>query len=124
MIWVHKDVQFQELETGSRDLVAVFVKTEDQVIAAMSAYIEWKTSEEDVELKNAIEKVEEVIRKARLTTTEAVEILITGDFNRHDQLWGGDGIGRTWRQGEGTPIIDMMAEHGPSFLAKTSVNQL
>jgi len=111
MIWVHKDVQFQELKTGSRDVAAVMIKAGDETILAISVYVEAKTSEEDVELGRAVAKIEGVIQEARRASTETVEILVTGDFNRHDQLWGGDAIGSTQRQGEGTPIIDMMAEH-------------
>jgi len=111
MIWVHKDVQFQELETGSRDAVAVMIKVGGEAIVALSVYVGNKTNEEDVKLKKAIENIEKVIQEARRASTEAVEILVTGDFNRHDQLWGGDAVARTPRQGEGTPIIDMMAEH-------------
>jgi hypothetical protein len=111
MIWVHKDMQFQELETGSRDAVAVMIKVGGETIVALSVYVGKKTNEEDVKLKNAIENIDKVIQEARQASTEAVEILVTGDFNRHDQLWGGDAVARTPRQGEGTPIIDMMAEH-------------
>jgi hypothetical protein len=41
--------------------------------------------------------------------------VIVGDFNRHDQLWGGDDV--SWeRQGEADPIIDLMNEHTLSSL--------
>ncbi|KAJ6105184.1 hypothetical protein N7523_010258 [Penicillium sp. IBT 18751x] len=35
--------------------------------------------------------------------------MIVGDFNRHDQLWGGDDVSLT-RQGEADPIINLMSE--------------
>jgi endonuclease/exonuclease/phosphatase family metal-dependent hydrolase len=40
-----------------------------------------------------------------------MDIVLVGDFNHHDQHWGGNEItGR--RQGEAGPIIDLMDEHG------------
>jgi hypothetical protein len=39
----------------------------------------------------------------------AVEVVIGGDFNRHDQLWGGDDVSLV-RQGEADRIIDLMSE--------------
>jgi hypothetical protein len=43
--------------------------------------------------------------------------MIMGDFNRHDQLWGGDEVSSA-RQGEADPIIDLMNEFGLSSLLK------
>lgn len=39
-----------------------------------------------------------------------LELLICGDFNRHDQLWGGDLVYSSQRSGEGAPIIDFMED--------------
>ena len=38
-----------------------------------------------------------------------------GDFNRHDQLWGGDEI-QLEQQGEADPIVDLMNEYGLASL--------
>lgn len=35
---------------------------------------------------------------------------MAGDFNRHDQLWGGDVIAHTARQGEASEVINLMQE--------------
>ena len=86
MIWVHKDIQFQELRTGSQDVAAVMIKVGVETIVAISVYIERKTSEEDVELGRTVAKIDEVIQEARRALTEKVEILVTGDFNRYNQL--------------------------------------
>jgi endonuclease/exonuclease/phosphatase family metal-dependent hydrolase len=37
--------------------------------------------------------------------------MLVGDFNRHDQLWGGDEVSAD-RQGEADPIIELMSDHG------------
>ena len=43
--------------------------------------------------------------------------MIVGDFNHHDQLWGGDDVSLV-RQGEADPIIDLMNEFALSSLLK------
>ena len=40
------------------------------------------------------------------------ELVIAGDFNQWDSLWGGDNVHSDPRQGEGTLIVDFMAKHG------------
>lgn len=40
-----------------------------------------------------------------------LNIVVAGDFNRHDQLWGGEGV-LPYRQGEADPIIDFMSGWG------------
>ena len=38
-----------------------------------------------------------------------MDFLITGDFNRHDQLWGGNSV--ITRQKEAEPIIKFINKH-------------
>jgi hypothetical protein len=47
------------------------------------------------------------MRETRDRVGTRVNIVLAGDFNRHDQLWGGDNISLQ-RQGEADPIIDLM----------------
>ena len=61
MIWVHKNIQFQELRTGLRDVAVVMIKVGVETIMAISVYVERKTSEEDVELRRAVAKINKVI---------------------------------------------------------------
>ncbi|KAJ5449492.1 uncharacterized protein N7458_005941 [Penicillium daleae] len=57
------------------------------------------------------------ITEVRRDTGTVLEIIIVGDFNRHDQLWGGDDVS-LGRQGEADPIIDLMNEFALSSLLK------
>ena len=36
------------------------------------------------------------------------ELIIAGDFNQHNQLWGGDEVGTSRRQGEAQELLDLM----------------
>jgi hypothetical protein len=55
------------------------------------------------------------VEKVRRDAGVVVEMVITGDFNRHDQLWGGDGVGVA-RQGEADQIIEVMNDLALSSL--------
>ena len=66
-------------------------------------------------LKDTCEELRRTMETVRGSAGEAVELAIMGDFNRHDQLWGGDEI-RLERQGEADPIIDLMNEYGLASL--------
>jgi endonuclease/exonuclease/phosphatase family metal-dependent hydrolase len=60
---------------------------------------------------DAIDKLDQLSRETRNRVGKRVDVLLAGDFNRHDQLWGGDEISAS-RQGEADPIIELMSEHG------------
>ncbi|KAJ6436136.1 reverse transcriptase [Purpureocillium lavendulum] len=46
-----------------------------------------------------------------LVVSVRTDVVLIGDFNRHDLLWTGDDVS-AMRQGEAEPIIDLMNEHG------------
>ncbi|KAM4058194.1 endonuclease-reverse transcriptase domain-containing protein [Hirsutella rhossiliensis] len=57
----------------------------------------------------------DVIDRFRNGTGRRTDVVLAGDFNRHDLLWGGDEVSAS-RQGEGQPIIDLMDDFGLSSL--------
>ena len=50
-----------------------------------------------------------------------MELLVAGDFNRHDQLWGGDAVTHNDQQGEANSIIEFMSELGLQSLLPRSM---
>jgi hypothetical protein len=58
-------------------------------------------------LDDACNHLHKAITKVRRDTGTVVEIIIVGNFNRHDQIWGGDDVS-LGRQCEADPIIDLM----------------
>lgn len=40
----------------------------------------------------AIDKLDQLIRETRDRVGTHVDVLLTGDFNRYNQLWGGDDV--------------------------------
>lgn len=110
MIWTHRDTPAQPIPTGSPDITAALLNVGQRKILAISVYIPGKENAEDAELHDRIRKIQATVASARRSQSEQVELIIAGDFNRHDQQWGGDRVALSPRQGEGEPIIQMMSE--------------
>lgn len=54
----------------------------------------------------------QAIQGLREEVGDRLDILVAGDFNRHDQLWGWDLVATSKRQGEADPILLFMVEFG------------
>lgn len=88
----------------SADLTAAVLRLEEREVLVVSVYVEGKNDEA---LTSAMELLRDVIDRFRGGTGNRTDMVLAGDFNRHDLLWGGDQV-PTRRQGEGQPIIDLM----------------
>jgi exonuclease III len=107
MLWIRKDIEAEQLPVESSDLTAAVLQLSDRSILVVSVYIE---SSNTAALPDAINKLNQLIQRARNGTSKRLDIILAGDFNRHDQQWGGDNVSPE-RQGEADPIIDLMNEH-------------
>jgi hypothetical protein len=70
-------------------------------------YVEGKKEEA---LLNTTRQLHQLIQETRTRTGTRVDVVLAGDFNRHDKLWGGNDVSPD-RQGEADPIIDLMSDH-------------
>jgi hypothetical protein len=98
----------------SPDLTAVVIRLPEQLIFMASIYMEGGNASA---LDDACNHLLNAIIKVRRDMGTVVEILIIGDFNQHNQLWGGDDVS-LGRQGEADPIIDLMNKCALSSLLK------
>jgi hypothetical protein len=114
MLWVNKDVEAEQVPIDSPDLTAAVIRLPGRLIFMASVYVEGGDAQALHDTCNSLRKA---ITKIRRDTGTVVEIMIVGDFNRHDQLWGGDDVSLE-RQGEADPIIDFMNEFALSSLLK------
>ncbi|KAJ5253215.1 hypothetical protein N7489_003625 [Penicillium chrysogenum] len=96
MLWVNKDIEAEQVAIESPDLTAAVIRLPERLIFMASV---------------------KAVAKVRRDTGAVVEVMVVGDFNRHDQLWGGDEVS-LGRQGEADPIIDLMNELALSSLLK------
>lgn len=114
MLWVRKDVEAEQVLIESPDLTAAVIRLPERLIFMASVYVEGGDTQA---LRDTCVSLRKAITKVRRDTGAVVEVLIVGDFNRHDQLWGGDDVSLE-RQGEADPIIDLMSEFALSSLLK------
>ncbi|KAJ3487744.1 hypothetical protein NLG97_g6342 [Lecanicillium saksenae] len=112
MLWVRKDLEAEQVPIESPDLTAVLVRLPDRHILFVSVYVEGGDAHALAETCGRLRKV---VREVRGRAGNVVDVVIAGDFNRHDQLWGGDEV--SWlRQGEGDDIINLMHDLALSSL--------
>ncbi|KAI2811952.1 transcriptional regulator family: Zinc finger, CCHC-type [Aspergillus niger] len=114
MLWINKDVEAEQVPIESPDLTAAVIRLPERLIFMASVYVE---GENTSALDDTCKYLINAITKVRRDTGAVVEILIMGDFNRQDQLWGGDDVSLR-RQGEADPIIDLMNDCALSSLLK------
>jgi hypothetical protein len=112
MLWVNKDVEAEQVNIESPDLKAVTVRLPNRVVLVASVDVPGCDPQG---LQSTCNKLRNAITEIRRKAGTAVEVAIIGDFNRHDQLWGGDDVSLE-RQGEAGPIIDLMSEFSLSSL--------
>src|ERR1700722_440036 len=105
MLWIQKDLEAEQLAIQSPDLTAALIHLPDRKMLIVSVYIPHGTEA----LLEEIEQIRTLISTTRQRIGTRTDVVLAGDFNRHDQLWGGNDV---TRQGEADPIIDLMAEVG------------
>ncbi|KJZ69551.1 hypothetical protein HIM_11064 [Hirsutella minnesotensis 3608] len=108
MLWIRSDLEAEQVPVPSADLTAAVLRLEEREVLVVSVYVEGKNDEA---LTSAMEMLRGVIDRFRNATGSCTDVVLAGDFNRHDLLWGGDEVS-TRRQGEGQPIIDLMDDFG------------
>jgi hypothetical protein len=87
MLWVNKDVEAEQIPIESADMT----------------------------VRDTCNTLRQVIADTRRDAGRVVDVVVVGDFNRHDQLWGGDDVSLL-RQGEADQIIDLMYDLGLTSL--------
>jgi hypothetical protein len=63
-------------------------------------------------LTHGLDAIREAHQRVQSEYGDNINILIVGDLNRHDQLWGGNHVATRNRQGEAEPIVLLMADWG------------
>jgi hypothetical protein len=108
MLWIRSNLETEQVPIPSADLTGVILRWPDREVLVVSVYVAGK--DEDA-LHTTMRQLHTTITSFRNSTGKRTDVILAGDFNRHDQLWGGDEVtGRG--QGEASPIIDLIDEHG------------
>ena len=125
-IWVRADVAAVQLSVACSDITTVAVTIGQRRILMASVYIPpihavgVPPSQSQELMQVSLQSLHELIEKER-RNNPGTELVIAGDFNRHDTLWGGPRVGETNRQGEAAPIIEFMDQHGLQSLLEPGV---
>lgn len=108
MLWVRRDIEAEQVPVPSADLTAAVLRLEDRDVMVVSVYVEGR---DETALVVAMRQLRNLIHQFRDRTGRRTDVVLAGDFNRHDILWGGDDV-PVKRQGEARPIIELMSENG------------
>ncbi|KAK6206220.1 reverse transcriptase [Colletotrichum tabaci] len=108
MLWVNKVVEAEQIQVESPDVTAAVVRLEERLVVVASVYVPGGDSHA---LRSICDSLRRIVLGTRQRADRVVDVVIVGDFNRHDQLWGGHEVSMV-RQGEANPIIDLMNEFG------------
>jgi hypothetical protein len=85
MLWVKKAVEAEQVPIESPDIIAAIIRLPDRLVLAASVYVPG-----DVQaLRDTCVNLRKIITDVRRGSGTAMDVVIAGDFNRHDQLWGG-----------------------------------
>ncbi|KAJ5300187.1 hypothetical protein N7508_007430 [Penicillium antarcticum] len=117
MIWVNKKTSpHRQIDIASADIAAVLLLTPSPTLA-ISVYIPpGRGCEGTRALTKGLDAIREAHQRVQCEYGDNIDILIVGDFNRHDQLWGGNQVATRNRQGEAEPIVLLMADWGLTSL--------
>ena len=107
MMWIRSDIETSQVPIESADLTAAILTLPERRILVISVYIPGQDPEA---LTRETQLMKETIRDTKARYGTRVDTVLLGDFNQHDELWGGDNISAQ-RQGEADPIIDLMIAH-------------
>ncbi|XP_044714755.1 endonuclease-reverse transcriptase domain-containing protein [Hirsutella rhossiliensis] len=107
MLWIRKDIDSEQVPIPSSDLTAAVLHLPDRDVLVMSVYVQGKDEEA---LILTTTELGGLITRFRNGTGKRTDVVLAGDFNRHDLLW--EAIVSRPGDKEGQPIIDLMNEHG------------
>lgn len=116
LIYVNNKTQFKQVSVACPDITAGVLRTATQIILVISVYIPRDPSasreQNAEELTNRLALITSAHKEAKAKWGANVQLFVAGDFNRHDQLWGGDTAALSQYHGEGTPILEWMGNLG------------
>ena len=115
-IWVREEVSAVQLQVDCADITAVIITFAQRRVLLASVYIPTinaegvSPSQSQEQMRMRLNLLYELLEREKNNQPD-IDVVVAGDFNRHDTLWGGEGVGESRRQGEAEPIIRFMNEH-------------
>ena len=117
-IWANKNSEYVQISTDSNDITIIILQLANRNILVASVYVPNSTNdkeEDEQQLARRMQEIQRAFEREKITNPD-LEILVAGDFNRHDSLWGGPQVALEQRQGEGAKIIDFIEQNNLQLL--------
>src|SRR3981189_1726231 len=106
MLCIRRDLEARQIAVDSADITAAVLRLPDRSILIISVYI---PQSDLAALQQMLLLLQQVITSVYCQINTRLDIAIASDFNRHDQLWGGEDVS-IQRQGEADPIINFIGD--------------
>jgi ribonuclease HI len=110
MLWINIKVDARQIPIASPYITAALLTLPTRQILVASIYI---PPADRLARTNTINHLQRLYQQTQ--GNKRIDVIFLGDFNLHDQLWGGDDVPET-DQGEADELIDLMGEIGLSSL--------
>ncbi len=105
MLWIREDVEAEQVPIESPDITVAILRLPDRLVLVASVYV---PGDDCQALRDTCNSLRKAIQEARHDAGVVVDVVFAGDFNRPDQLWGGDDVALK-RQGEADPEATPLA---------------
>jgi len=78
---VNKDVEAEQVPIGSPDMTAAILRLADRRVLVVSVYV---LKQDPQALRSVYDDLRKIITDIRRDAGTTVDVVISGDFNRHD----------------------------------------
>lgn len=83
MLWVRNDIECEQVSVPSADLTVVLLRLPDSPVLLASVYVEGGSG---AALEETMRLLDDAVGEAQPYGEPRLDIVVAGDFNRHDQL--------------------------------------
>jgi hypothetical protein len=83
MLWVRKDIEREQVIVPSADLTVALLRLPDRSVLLALVYVEGASS---AALFETLRLLDDAISTAQRRGGPRLDVVVPGDFNRHDQL--------------------------------------
>jgi hypothetical protein len=80
---VRRDIEFEQVSAPSADLTVALLRLPDRSVLLASVYVEGAN---DAALSRTMRLLDDAVSTAQCRRGPRLDVVLAGDFNRHDQL--------------------------------------
>jgi hypothetical protein len=103
MLWIRKDLEAMQIPVDSADITAAVLQLPERSVLLTSIYV---PPTDPIALQSSLQLLQHLIQATSCQISTRLDIVLAGDLNRHDQLWGGPDVSQ--RQGEADTIVNFI----------------